>query len=182
MKPVGKQTLLVILVLVLVVLNLGLVGFMWYSQRPDNGPGGPSTAHFLIKKLHFDNAQEQQYLELQHQLGDSLKTVKQNERRLHDRFFEMMHDPTPDSAQVAAIIDSMGRNRGQIEYLTFVHFRQVRALCNKEQQAEFDKIIAETMRRMGPPPQGRPHGDDGPPPDRPEEGGGGPNPPPGPRH
>jgi len=169
MKPIGKQSLLILLVLVLVVLNLGLVTFMWYSQRPDNGPGGPATARFLIKELNFDKTQEQQYMELQHQFTNSLEPIKRNERQMHDRFFEMLHAETPDSAQVAALIDSMGRNRGEIEFITFVHFRQVRALCNKEQQLKFDKIIAETMRRMGPPPprKQRAPGQGPPPPDGP---------------
>jgi protein CpxP len=165
MKPVGKQTLLVILVVVLVILNLGLVTFMWYSQRPDNGPGGPDTAKFLIKELGFDKAQEQQYITLQHRLSDSLSPIRENERHLHDRFFEMMHAASPDSALVASTVDSMGHIRVQIEYLTFNHFRQVRALCNAEQQQKFDKIISDMMRRMGPRPPGPHHGHgDGPPP------------------
>jgi periplasmic protein CpxP/Spy len=169
MKPVGKQTLLIILVVVLVAINLGLVTFMWYSQRPENGPGGPDTAKFLIKELSLDKAQEQQYITLQHRLSDSLSPIRENERQLHDRFFEMMHATSPDSALVASTIDSMGHIRVQIEYLTFNHFRQVRALCNNEQQQKFDKIIGEMMRRMGPHPPG-PHrgpGNGPPPPDGP---------------
>jgi len=166
MKPVGKQTLLVILVFILVALNLGLVTFMWYTQRPESGPLGASTAKFLIKELNFDKAQEQQYMQLQRQLGDSLFSTRERERQLHDRFFEMMHSASPDSMQVALIIDSMGQIRGRIEYFTFVHFRQVRALCDAEQRQKFDKIIGEAMRRMGPPPppgrSRRPEG--GPPP------------------
>jgi len=168
MKPIGKQPLLVILVLVLAALNVGLVTFMWFAQRSDNGPAGPATARFLIKELNFNKTQEQQYLDLEHRFTDSLEPVKHKERQLHDRFFDMMHAASPDSAQVASIIDSMGHNRGQIEYLTFVHFREVRALCNAEQQQRFDKVISETMRRMGPhppkPPKGPGEGPQGPPP------------------
>ena len=67
MKPVGKQTLLTILVFILVALNIGLITFMWYTQRTDSGPGGKETANFLIKELNFDKTQEQQYLQLQKQ-------------------------------------------------------------------------------------------------------------------
>jgi protein CpxP len=170
MKPVGKQTLLIILVLILVVLNLGLVTFMWYTQRPESGPLGHSTAKFLIRELNFDKGQEEKYIQLQQQLGDSLFNTRERERQLHDRFFEMMHEASPDSMQVALIIDSMGQTRGRIEYFTFVHFRQVRALCNAEQQQKFDKVIGDAMRRMGPPPppggRRRPEGGPPLPPDR----------------
>jgi Spy/CpxP family protein refolding chaperone len=166
MNPVPKQSLLIILVVILVLLNLGLVTFMWYTQRPDTGPLAVSTAKFLMKELNFSQAQEQQYMELQRQLGDSLFQTRQRDRQLHDRFFEMMHAVSPDSAQVAQIIDSLGKTKGRIEYYTFMHFRQVRALCNTEQQQKFDKIISETMRRMGPMPNpgGRPRPASGPPP------------------
>ena len=158
MKPVGKQSVLVILVIVLVALNIGLITFMWYTQRPDRGPGGPETANFLMRELNFSKEQEQHYLELQHRLNDSIEPVRERERQIHDRFFEMMHAASPDSALVASTIDSMGHIRAQIEYFTFAHFRQVRALCNADQQTKFDNIIAETMRRMGPRPNGSPHG------------------------
>jgi len=160
MKPVGKQTLLTVLVLVLAALNIGLVTFMWYSQRHENGPTGPATSRFLIKELNFSKEQEEKYLELQQQFNTQLEPVKRKERQEHDRFFEVMHANSPDSVAVASMIDSMGRNRGEIEYLTYVHFRQVRALCNMEQRQKFDRIIAETMRKMGPPPprKGRPQG------------------------
>ena len=181
MKPVGKQTLLTILVLVLVALNIGLVTFMWYTQRPNSGPGGPETANFLMRELHFSSEQEQQYKKLQQQFTDSLEPIRNRERQVHDRFFEMMHAANPDSTLVAASIDTMGHIRSEIEYLTFVHFRQVRALCNTEQQQKFDNIISDAMRRMGPRPQGTPNGpgrEQHRPPDQPEGQGGPPDGPP----
>ena len=161
MKSVGKQSFLTALVAILVVMNIGLVAFMWYTQRPDRGQGPPAAARFLLKELGFDKNQEQQYLELQKHFEDSLEPVRHHERAAHDRFFEMMHADTPDSVKVAAVIDTMGHIRAQIEYLTFSHFRQIRSLCNKEQQQKFDKIILETMRKMGPPPPGRRPGPEG---------------------
>ena len=169
MKPVGKQTVLTILVMVLVALNIGLVTFMWYTQRPNNGPGGPETANFLMRELHFSKEQEGRYQNLQKQFNDSLEPIRDRERQIHDRFFGMMHASNPDSALVALTIDTMGHIRAEIEYLTFAHFRQVRALCNDEQQQKFDNIISDAMRRMGPRPQGprqgpgKEHGRPGPP-------------------
>ena len=159
MKPIGKQSLLVTVVIILIALNLGVVAFMWYTQRPNNE--GPANTRFLIERLNFSKEQEQQYLDLQRRLADSLEPVKEHERKVHDRFFEMMHAEAPDSAQVAATIDTMGHIRGQIEYFTFMHFRQVRAMCTPEQKTKFDATISEAMRRMAPPPLRRPGGPQG---------------------
>ena len=165
MKTIGKQTLLTALVAILMALNISLVTFMWFNQHHAGPPEGPDTTKFLINELGFDKTQEQQYIALQHQLADSLKPVHENERKIHDRFFEMMHEEAPDSALVTATIDSMGHMRTQIEYFTFQHFRQVRALCNTEQKKKFDNIISEAMRRMGPrPPRRNDDMHDGPPP------------------
>ncbi len=175
MKPVGKQTLLTILVLVLVALNIGLVTFMWYTQRPNNGPGGPETANFLMRELRLSKEQEGKYHDLQKQFNDSLEPIRERERQIHDRFFGMMHAVNPDSVLVTATIDTMGHIRAEIEYLTFAHFRQVRALCNAEQQQKFDNIISDAMRRMGPRPQGpRGPGKEQHRPQGPQEGQGGP--------
>ena len=157
MKPIEKNTLLTALVVVLVALNIGLVTFMWYTQRPRQE--GPDTTRFLINQMHFDKTQEQQYVALQHRLSDSLEPIKDAERKIHDRFFEMMHAENPDTALVAATIESMGHLRSRIEYFTFVHFRQVRALCTPEQQKKFDAVISDLMRHMGPRP---PHRNGGP--------------------
>ena len=161
MKSVGKQTFLTTLVAILVVMNIGLVAFMWFTQQPDRAQGPPAAARFLLKELGFNKNQEQKYIELQQHFEDSLEPVRHHERDVHDRFFEMMHASAPDSAQLAATIDTMAHIRSQIEYLTFSHFRQIRALCNNEQQQKFDKIILETMRKMGPPSGGRRPGPEG---------------------
>lgn len=165
MQSIEKNTVLTILVAILVVLNLGLVAFMWLNQHRGGPHEGPDTTRFLINELKLDKAQEEKYVALQHQLSDSLNPIKENERRIHDRFFEMMHADAPDSALVSSTIDSMGRMRAQIEYFTYRHFRQVRALCNTEQKKKFDAIITEAMHRMGPPPPRRNGGPgEGPPP------------------
>lgn len=168
MKQPSKTAILFAVIAILVTMNVGLMVFMWFQQRPDNGPAGPAAARILVKELNFDQAQQEKYQQLQKQLSDSLNPIRESERHIHDRFFEMMHAEHPDSALVAATIDSMGHIRAMIEYYTFSHFRQVRALCNPEQVKKFDQIIAETMRRLGPPPPpGRKHRGgppDGPPP------------------
>jgi Spy/CpxP family protein refolding chaperone len=173
MKPIGNSTLLISVIFILIALNLGLVTFMWFTQHTGNHEG-PTTTKFLITQLKFSKQQEEQYAQLQRNLGDSMEPIHEKERKIHDRFFEMIHADNPDSALVASTIDTMGHIRSQIESLTFVHFRQVRAICNTEQQKKFDSIIAGLMHRMGPPPpphhggpqhDGPPHdGPDGPPP------------------
>ncbi len=164
MKPVSKQTLLIVLVVILIAMNTGLVAFMWYTQRQQNGPETLSTARFLIRELNFSKEQAGRYMDMQQQFSDGLSPIRQNERRLHDRLFNLMHADTPDTAEVNALIDSMGRIRVNIEALTFIHFRQVRALCNTEQKEKFDRIISETMRRMGPRVPGHDDRPPGPPP------------------
>ena len=167
MKPIEKHILLTWLVAILVVLNIGLVAFMWFGQHPGGHWEGPGPSKFLIHELNFDKAQEQQYFELERRFSDSLNPIRDNERKMHDRFFEMLHADAPDSALVALTIDSMGQMRAQVEYFTFRHFRKVRELCNAEQQKKFDNVITEAMHRMGPHPPGRggdrPGPPDGPP-------------------
>jgi protein CpxP len=168
MKPIGNRTLLISIIAILIALNAGLIAFMWLTRHPGNHEG-PTNTKFLITQLKLSKEQEAQYVQLQRNLADSLEPVHERERKIHDRFFEMMHADKPDSTLVANTIDTMGHIRSQIEYFTFVHFRQVRAICNAEQQKKFDNIIAEMMHRMGPPPPphpGGPHhdGPDGPPP------------------
>ncbi|HWB63026.1 MAG TPA: periplasmic heavy metal sensor [Chitinophagales bacterium] len=171
MKLIEKPKFLLGIIAVLLIIDIGMVAFIWMGPGRPHNVGRPDNSRFLIDELKMDQNQQQQYEKLKMQLHRQLGEVQHKDRELHDRFFSLFSAPSVDSAELEQIVDSIGASRKEIELITFRHFQQVRALCTPEQQKKFDKVIGEMMKLMGPHPGGPPTGKngDGPPP--PPEGG-----------
>jgi protein CpxP len=141
----------------LIVLNVVLLGFMWFRPhppRPDRG--GPSAA--IIRELKFDDAQRSQFEKLRDVHHNMMVTIQEKDRHTHDALFALLKDGDDASPTADSLINEIAQNRKQIETLTYHHIADVRKLCTPDQQKKFDEIIINMMTRMnqGPrPPQER---------------------------
>ena len=145
-----KTKLLTIAVIRLLLLNFGLLSFLWFGdgrERPprDSGGGQQSKAlEFLMKELQFDPQQralsDARLLKHRFQI-DSLRNAI---RMHHDALFDQLK--TGDSTD-AFILGNLQR---QSELEVFDYFRTIRGICKEEQKTHFDRIIYDAMRMMRP--------------------------------
>jgi hypothetical protein len=151
-----KTKLLTITVFGLLLLNLGLLLFLWSNgnqRRPaQEGRGAQEKAlNYLMDELKFDAAQRAAcglFIQKHRYQMDSLQNINRQNR---DRLYENLK--TGDST--AAL--SIGAVQSQVELEAFSYFRRIRALCRDDQKAAFDHVIYDAMRMMKPPmpPEGR---------------------------
>lgn len=141
-------------IFILLLINIGTLSFIWINRPPHDGPpqGGGDVTEYLSHELNFSDEQQQQLKELVKENRSGMDAMRSTNRRLHDTYFEMLGDADIDSTKVTAIADSITTLQNKIELLTFYHFRKVRAICNKEQQKNYDTIINDALRMMAPPP------------------------------
>ncbi len=147
-----KTKLLTIAVVGLLLLNFGLLAFMWQARPPKGGGRGGGDAKqaqsraldFLMDELKFDPTQRaacRALLVQQRRDMDSLQNVnRQNRNTLYDNL------KTGDSSAAIAI----GDVQRQVELAAFSYFRHIRALCREDQKAHFDTVIYDAMRMMAP--------------------------------
>ncbi len=184
-----KNKILAIAVVALLVINIGLLAFLWLHRphMPPNPPerergdimdkerdrmpddkdrkvltqGGPKE--FLSHELNFSDKQIQDYDKLIEQHQKDIKAIRESMQKDRDSFWDgLSGSGSPESAA-----SKIGDDQKQLELITFNHFKKVRELCTDEQKKKFDKVINEALRMMagpgGPPPGGPGH--DGPPKD-----------------
>jgi len=152
MKSIEKSTFLTGIIVLLLFLNLGIVAFLWMNQHEPRAEGRPDVGRFLIDELKMNEQQQAQYEELKEEHHNKIEHLQQQDRELHDRFFDLLRTPSADSLTIETLADSMAANRKQIEIATYQHFQKVRAICNAEQQKKFDAVTRQMLRMMGPPP------------------------------
>lgn len=158
-----KTRLLTIAVIGLLILNMGLLGFMWFGRKPmpphleGKFEGRPPAAQFLIKELNLDEKQKAEYdiMRISHKsTRDSLNDVLKQHR---ETFFKGLS--TGDTSE----IEKIATVQKEMDLSTFHHFQALRSICSPEQQKKFDVVIAEALKILGspkghnPPPMHPPH-------------------------
>jgi protein CpxP len=170
-----------LVLIVLLVANLAATTFFWTSKnegakKPDKEQQKDHPMHqrgggidkFLTEELGLTVEQQQQLKDLrQEHMHNSRKIMDashENRKQLHD----MISNATVDDSLVVQLYTEIGANFGEMERVTFEHFRAMRNICTPEQQEKFDQIISKALRKnrpLGPPPGGpRGPGHGGPPP------------------
>ena len=142
-----KIKLLTRLSIGLALLNVALLAFLFFPRMHRPFPPHNSTGDFLMHELKMNPSQREvfnQQRQSHHAIVDSLELEMQ---KIRSKLYG--NNSMVDSASIShiAII------QGQIEQVTFLHFKEVRAALNPDQQAKFDTIIQEAVQKL----QAQPH-------------------------
>jgi len=164
-----------VITLLLLTANIVTLILLWTNKRPvgraENNLPMPhgQVFEFLTRKLNLDAAQQETYKKLrdEHQAGmtDIRNTIQ---RKAKEALFDLLKKPNVSDSEIHVYSGRAAAADQQMDEFTFRHFQKLRAICNPEQQQEFDEIIIEALRRMAPPgrqgsPPGRENGEGGPP-------------------
>ena len=163
MNDSSKIKLLAGTTVLLIVLNIVIVGFMWFGShaprplRDGHGPG-PDRAEVIIRELKLDDAQRKQFEQLRDEHHHIIMAVNEKDRHTHQVLFDLIKNGQDNTQASDSLINEIAENRKQIEHATYDHLARLRKICNPEQQKIFDDIIINLFRRGpdGPPPGRRP--------------------------
>jgi protein CpxP len=112
----------------------------------------PMVFDYLVKELRMTPEQVKQYEPLRDEHHNTVEGLRAENRVLRDKMWNIAAGGKQDSTAIGQLADSIGVNERKIEWITFTHFQEVRALCTPEQQRKFDALIHEVMQMMAPPP------------------------------
>jgi len=153
-----SNKILVAIVVILILLNCGLLSFLWLNvyhvkkRPPIQGP----AFEFLSRELQLTSAQKAQYEKMRdahRQLVDSLNTQS---RMLHDSLFSGLKNPALKPAITSALTKRIADISAKVDTSTFYHFQRFRAILTTTQQEKFDNVIQDVLHGMGGPSQGPP--------------------------
>ena len=165
-----------VITLLLLTANIITLALLWTNKKNDRGPlnapqPGGQVFEFITEELKLDSAQQLTYKKLREEHQSAVRPLQDSIRKAKDSFFDLLQQENIAETTIQEYSKKIGDLEQQRDVFTFKHFQKLRAICNKEQQTKFDKIIRDVLRRMAgpkrpaaPPPPGMDRGDRRPPP------------------
>lgn len=162
----GQSRLGMWAIIVLVVLNIGLMGLLWYQRLEPHRPPPPpeqgrGSSDFLARELGLNANGARALHALQEAHFRRADSLQEEMVALSHRLFEQIFVPEPDSVQVRILSDSIGNLRAQFERDVMHHFLDVKKLCTPDRYQTLRRLIFEAIgrpapaQRGAPPPRGR---------------------------
>lgn len=157
-----KETLLLLLVGVLVLLNLGTLGYLTLRRPPHPPHGGPHQVdRLIVETLRLNPAQQREFENLKREHREQIRRLDAAYAEASEQYFRLLDGPR-DPARNDSLEAKMGRIQAQKAAVTFRHFSQLKALCDAEQRPRFAALVPELLRfllpseKKLPPPEGKP--------------------------
>lgn len=158
-----KIKLLTYAVIGLLLLNVGIIGFIFFS-RPNRNPeeNHRRPKEIIAEKLHFDANQIDKYESIIPIYKDKIDSLDAINRELKSELYSQLKSQVVNSAIKDSIITLFLANQKQIEQLHFKHFLDIKSICKASQLQDFNALTQELGKMFSNqnskphPPGGRP--------------------------
>jgi hypothetical protein len=150
--------------IVLAVLNISLMGFIWYNHMarrdyppPDDNMSDMGAADdFLARELELNQEQIKVYRGLHERQVFQSDSIRTEINRLGSEMVDELFSATPDFARIQQLSEAMGEEHAVFERKIFDHFIEIKQICNPDQQERLRQLITEIIKRslFAPPPSG----------------------------
>ncbi len=143
MNDSRRTRLLTGIIMALVVLNIGLLGWIWFrSHGPAHRLPRTGNRTFLADTLGFDARQKQQLADLQ---TGYFKQVRPRQRALRQerKTYFRLTDPSFTEAQRREKALAFHQQSADVELMTLAHFDNVAAICNPKQRQLLNQLLSE---------------------------------------
>ena len=152
-----KEIFYRVFILLLLLLNFGVLGYLWMGKDHGHGPGPEGVDRMIIERLKLDEGQQEQFNQLKHEHHMQMMQIDEKSGSLHHQLFEVLKKDPIDTVEKNKILNKLEYNYRQKELVTFDHFRKLRGILHPDQKPLFDDFVDELGRHlMGPPPGQRP--------------------------
>jgi len=152
-----KIKLLTYSVIGLLLLNVGIIGFLFFS-RPNRNPevNHRKPKEFISEKLHFDANQNEKYESIIPLYKDKIDSLDAINKKLKSELYSQLKLQVVNSAIKDSIINSFLANQKQIEELHFKHFLDIKNIC-KASQLQYFNALTQELGKMFSNQNSKPH-------------------------
>ena len=153
-----KIKLLTYSVIGLVLLNIGIIGFL-YTSRPNSNQdeNRRRPKDIIIEKLHFDANQIQKYEDIIKVYRNTIDSLNNNTREIKAVLYTQLKQPIVNNKVKDSLIQMTLVNQKRIEEANFKHFQDIKNLCANSQieaynslTEELEKLFSNQNRRPRP--------------------------------
>ena len=146
MTQITRSKWFVISFAVLLVSNIVMV-VMLFRNTEKPAEKKVSTFSQMVTDLQLDTIQHQIFRQRKDSFMKSMKPLWDDIRRSkNEMYLQLQRADTPDSVihRLAVVI---GEKTSVSEEMQYRHFRELRMVCNADQQARFDTLVPQLMSR-----------------------------------
>jgi len=141
----NKTKLLSAAVITLLVLNFGILGFLFLSKK--NEPNGRKMPReIVIEKLHFDENQIVEYEKIIEEHQKAIRNLDDSIRNTKNELYQLLNEEKINSTIVDSLYLKLANYQKQIETTHFNHFLEIKKLCKKEQLADYKNLTEELSK------------------------------------
>jgi periplasmic protein CpxP/Spy len=144
-----RERLLTIAVVFLLVLNIGIVGYLAFARL--GPPPHPELFKMVVRELNLNDQQQQQYFALRDDHRRAMNALDDEFAEGLKQYLLQLRPAAPDSVRMEFLENRLAAIEKEKAKITFLHFKEVRALCNPGQQKDFDRIVPQLTRVLLPP-------------------------------
>ncbi len=150
----SSQKILIAGLILMVLLNIGTLGFILFKSnhhrdhhmRGGRGHGGPGK--FIGKRLNFTPEQEAALSKLRTDHDLKMDQLREKTESLRKQRFELIKSEPYDSVKTNQLAFEIGNAHAEIEKEMARHFVAIKALCTKDQLADFNQFIDRLSDHM----------------------------------
>jgi protein CpxP len=141
--------ILTIAVVLLLLANITLVYFLVSARKhaSDRRQGRGEPFEMMVKELNMTDQQQKDFKQLKEDHFKNVRPLFDSVRNAKTAFFQLTKDPSVNDSTLNAYEQRVTQQQSKLDFLTFEHFRKVRALFTPEQQPKFDSFIQRMMQR-----------------------------------
>ena len=142
----NKTKVLGFAVIALLVLNFGILAFLFLSKNDDGPRGRKMPREIVIEKLHFDENQIEAYDKTIKIHQEDIRNLDDSIRSTKNELYQLMNSDTIDSVQKDSLFLKLANYQKQIETTHFNHFLEIKKLCKKEQLSDYENLTEELSK------------------------------------
>jgi protein CpxP len=142
-----KETFLVLVIIALLLLNLGTLGYLFMQQQrqthnfPHHQPPRPDK--LIIERLQLNDNQIEQFEESKFKHRSNIIKLEQEAAQLHAAYFSLLKQPKYNYTEADSFQQLLAQNQIEKDSVTFLHFEELKAICTEKQIPLFYNLIEE---------------------------------------
>lgn len=145
-----KVKLYKIVIVVLLLVNILTLGALWFG-KPNHPRPMPHERDmtFLSKELGMTGSNKDRLDAMETKHHTDKRALLEKNKLLREQLFGLLKTNASDTMAINVFVNSILYNQKEIELMTYYHFKQVKEMCNAEQQQKLEETIAEAIRMAG---------------------------------
>jgi Spy/CpxP family protein refolding chaperone len=153
MNFTNKNKIFSTVIILLLIINTATVTFLLLKKDRHLPPPHQQMGNafeFLVKELNMDSSQKNQYQLLKVKHKEAVDIYREQLKSTKNSLFKLLENAGVMDTSVQKYLNAVALINRQIDEITFSHFKQVRTICNPDQQKKFDKVIIRALEMQSP--------------------------------